>query len=99
MAKRKKNGIRVTRFLITILLICLLGGFSYTYINQEIVLNRQEAQIRRMQEENARLEEKYQDMLRQLDDKNTIEYIDRYMRSHFGMVQDGETRVDIVEGK
>ena len=67
------------------------------YINQEIVLAKQREQIRLMQEENTRLEEEYQKMLKNVEDKSTLEYIDKYMRSHFGMVQEGETRVDVVE--
>ena len=67
------------------------------YINQEIVLAKQREQIRIMQEENTRLEEEYQKMIENIEDKNTLDYIDKYMRSHFGMVQEGETRVDVVE--
>lgn len=67
------------------------------YINQQIVLNRQEEQILRMEEENAKLEEAYQQMLTQVENQNTLEYIERYMRSHFGMVQEGETRIDVIE--
>ena len=67
------------------------------YINQEIVLAKQREQIRQMQEENTRLEEEYQEMIKNVEDKSTLDYIEKYMRSHFGMVQEGETRVDVVE--
>jgi cell division protein FtsB len=36
-------------------------------------------------------------MLKEVEDKVSLEHIDKYMRSHFGMVKDGEIRVDIVE--
>jgi cell division protein FtsB len=69
------------------------------YINQGIVLQRQNEQIDRMTQENARLEEEYQAMLQDIQNKNTLEYIDKYMRSHFGMIKDGEIRIDVVEGE
>ncbi len=98
MAKKKKSK-KALRLLLTTLSVIFLGSFCYVYINQEIVLNKQEKQIERMQTENAKLEEAYQQMLKQVEDKNTLEYIDKYMRSHFGMVQEGETRIDIeIEG-
>ncbi|MBR6765910.1 MAG: septum formation initiator family protein [Clostridia bacterium] len=97
MAKRKKvNGVRLA---CTLLLVCLLGYFCYMYINQGIVLQRQNEQIDRMTQENARLEEEYQAMLQDIQNKNTLEYIDKYMRSHFGMIKDGEIRIDVVEGE
>ena len=94
MAKKKKSK-KVLRLLLTSFFVLLLGSFCYMYINQEIVLSKQEEQIERMQSENAKLEEAYQQMLKQVEDKNTLEYIDKYMRSHFGMVQEGQTRIDI----
>ncbi len=97
MAKKKKQKPSILRLLGTTVLVCLLAYFSYMYINQGIVLARQNEQIERMEQENARIEEEYQAMLQQVEDKSTLEYIDKYMRSHFGMVQEGETRVDIVE--
>ena len=39
----------------------------------------------------------YQEMIKNVEDKSTLDYIEKYMRSHFGMVQEGETRVDVVE--
>lgn len=97
MAKKKNRKPSFLRLLGTAVLVCLLAYFSYMYINQGIVLSRQNEQIERMETENARIEEEYQAMLQQVEDKNTLEYIDKYMRSHFGMVQEGETRVDIIE--
>ncbi len=97
MAKKKKQKPSILRLLGTAVLVFLLAYFSYMYINQSIVLARQNEQIERMETENARIEEEYQAMLQQVVDKNTLEYIDKYMRSHFGMVQEGETRVDIIE--
>ncbi len=97
MAGRKKRRPRYLRIGAALVLIGLLGYFCYMYINQEIVLAKQREQIRLMQEENIRLEEEYQKMLKNVEDKSTLEYIDKYMRSHFGMVQEGETRVDVVE--
>ena len=85
------------RFIGTLVLVCLLGYFCYMYINQGIVLQRQNEQIDRMTQENARLEEEYQCMLNEVENKATLEHIDKYMRSHFGMVKDGEIRIDIVE--
>ncbi|MBE7092677.1 MAG: septum formation initiator family protein [Clostridiales bacterium] len=95
MARKKKSSF--LRMLGTLVLVCLLGYFCYMYINQGIVLQRQNEQIDRMTQENARLEEEYQKMLDEVQNKSTLEYIDKYMRSHFGMVKDGEIRVDIVE--
>ncbi len=96
MARRKKK-VSPLRLIGTLVLVCLLGYFCYMYINQGIVLQRQNEQIARMTEENARLEEEYQRMLSEVENKSTLEYIDKYMRSHFGMVKDGEIRVDVVE--
>ena len=97
MAGRKKRRPRYLRIGAALVLVGLLGYFCYMYINQEIVLAKQREQIRIMQEENTRLEEEYQKMIENIEDKNTLDYIDKYMRSHFGMVQEGETRVDVEE--
>ncbi len=97
MAGKAKRKPKVLRLLGTLILVCLLGYFCYMYINQGIVISRQNEQIAQMEAENALLEEEYQKMLQQIEDKNTLEYVDKYMRSHFGMVQEGETRIDIVE--
>lgn len=97
MAGKKKKKPRYLRITAALVLVGLLGYFCYMYINQEIVLARQQEQIRQMREENTRLEEEYQKMIKNVEDKNTLDYIDKYMRSHFGMVQEGETRVDVVE--
>ena len=96
MAKAKASPLRI---LCTLVLVALLGYFCYMYINQEIVLSNQRKQIEQMELEKSQLEEEYQQSLKNIDDKNTLEYIDRYMRDHFGMVQEGEIRVDIIEGK
>ena len=80
-----------------ILFIALLAYFGYMLINQSIVLSSQNKQIARMKENNERLEAEYQALLREIEDKNTLDYISRYMRSYFGMVEDGETRIDVVE--
>lgn len=96
MAKAKTSPIRL---LCTLLLVALLGYFCYMYINQGIVLSNQRKQIEQMAHENSKLEERYQESLKSIEDKNTLDYIDRYMRDHFGMVQEGEIRVDVVEGQ
>ena len=99
MAKSKKNKPNYLRLLGVGALVVVLGYFCYMYINQSIVLSRQEEQIERMEQENARLEEEYQRMLQDVEDRSTLEYIDKYMRKHFGRVEDGEVRVDVVENK
>jgi cell division protein FtsB len=78
MAKKKNRKPSFLRLLGTAVLVCLLAYFSYMYINQGIVLSRQNEQIERMETENARIEEEYQAMLQQVEDKNTLEYIDKY---------------------
>ena len=52
-----------------------------------------------MKEENAKLEEAYQRNIKNVEDKTTLEYVDKYMREHFGMIGQGDTRIDIVEGE
>lgn len=96
MAQKTKKQPKVLRLLGTLVLVCLLGYFCYMYINQEIVFNRQNEQIARMEAENALLEEEYQKML-QGQNENVLEHIEKYMRTHFGMVQSGQTRLDIEE--
>ena len=97
MAHKAKRKPKILRLLGTMLLIAILGYCCYMYVNQGMVLSRQNEQIARMEEENALLEEEYQKMLQQVSDKTTLEYVDKYMRSHFGMVQEGEIRIDVVE--
>lgn len=99
MGKKKNKKPNFLRLFGTLVLIVCLGYFCYMYINQEIVMANQKKQIAQMQQENERLEAEYQEMLKGIDDKNTLEYIDKYMRSHFGMVCEDETRIDIVEGE
>ncbi len=95
--KLKRKALRM--ICILVVLIGLFGFFCYRYVQQEIVLAGQNKQITKMREENQRLEDEYREMLETVDDKNTVEYIDKYMRSHFGMVRDGEIRVDVVEAE
>ncbi|MBP5662381.1 MAG: septum formation initiator family protein [Clostridia bacterium] len=97
MAEKRTKKRSPLRLLSLILLIALLAYFGYMLINQSIVLSSQNKQIARMKENNERLEAEYQALLREIEDKNTLDYISRYMRSHFGMVEDGETRIDVVE--
>ena len=97
MAEKRTKKRSPLRLLSLILLIALLAYFGYMLINQSIVLSPQNKQIARMKENNERLEAEYQALLREIEDKNTLDYISRYMRSHFGMVEDGETRIDVVE--
>ena len=97
MAEKRTKKRSPLRLLSLILLIALLAYFGYMLINQSIVLSSQNKQIARMKENNERLEAEYQALLREIEDKNTLDYISRYMRSHFGMVEDGETRIEVVE--
>ena len=90
MAKKKKKT-RPLRVIGTLVLIFLLGSFCYTYINQEMVLKQQEEQIRQMKAENARLEEAYQQRLSEIQDQTTLEHIEKYMRSHFGMLKEAKS--------
>ncbi len=90
---------KIFRLICMFVLIAILGYFCYKYTQQEIVLASQNKQITQMREENQRLEDEYREMLNSLDDKNTLEYVEKYMRSHFGMVRNGEIRVDIVEAE
>lgn len=92
--KEKPNKLRV---LGAVVLVVLLISFCVTFVKQQIVINRQEKQIARMREENAKLEDEYQKMIKNVEDKNTLEHIDKYMREHFGMIGQGDTRIDIVE--
>lgn len=94
MAKTKKSY-PFLRLIGTLVLVFLLGSFCYTYINQEMVLKQQNEQILQMKAENTRLEEAYQEMLREIEDQTTLEHVEKYMRSHFGMVKEGEIRIDI----
>ncbi len=97
MPRKKKKKPNLLRMLCTIVLVVLLGSFAYMYINQEIVIAQQKEQISQMQSVNQKLADEWQRMLEKVEDKSTLDYISQYMRSHFGMVQDGEIRVDIVE--
>ncbi len=94
MAKTKKSY-PFLRLIGTLVLVFLLGSFCYTYINQEMVLKQQNEQILQMKAENTRLEEAYQEMLKEIEDQTTLEHVEKYMRSHFGMVKEGEIRIDI----
>ncbi len=95
MASKKKN--KFIRRVTTVVFFIALCSFCYVYVKQETVLSQQRKQMAQIQEENARLEEEYQAKLKSVEDKNTLDYIDKYMRSHFGMVKDGEVRIDVAE--
>lgn len=97
MAKKKKKRNKKPKILLLFVIIALLISFCVVYIKQEIILNSQEKQISQMKEQNAVLEEEYQQKLKEVESQNTIEFINSYMRSHFGMVQDGQIRVDVTE--
>lgn len=99
MAQRKKKKLNKMRVLGGIVLVVLLISFCITFVKQQIVLTSQAQQIARMKEENAKIEEEYQRMIQSVEDKNTLEYVDKYMREHFGMIGQGDTRIDIVEGE
>ncbi len=91
MAKKKP------KIFLMFVLIALLVSFCVVYVKQEIVLNSQEKKISEMKQQNAFLEEEYQAKLKEVENQNTIEFINNYMRSHFGMVQEGQIRVDVTE--
>ncbi len=97
-SKKKKNN-NILRIVGAFVLVVLLISFCVTFVKQQIVLNNQQQQIARMKEENAKIEEEYRSMIKNVEDKNTLEYVDKYMREHFGMIVDGDTRIDIVEGE
>ncbi len=100
MAKsKKKKKPNKWRVLTSVLLVFMLISFCITFVKQQIVLNNQQEQIARMKEENAKLEEAYQRNIKNVEDKTTLEYVDKYMREHFGMIGQGDTRIDIVEGE
>lgn len=97
MANKKKKRKNKPRIILLFAMIALLISFCVVYVKQELVLNSQEKQILQMQQQNAVLEEEYQAKLKEVESQNTIEFINNYMRSHFGMVQEGQIRVDITE--
>lgn len=77
-------------------LLALIGYFGLELIKQQRVLQQQQEKISEMKAYNEKLAEEYEVKLGQIEDKYTLDYINRYMRSHFGMVKEGETRIDVI---
>ena len=85
------------RFFSILLLLALLTALGVQFINQEIVLKQQNAQIAKMTQDKQRLNDDYAALLEQAKDKGSLQYIERYMRDRFGMVKDNEWIIN-VEG-
>lgn len=92
----EKRGHVFLRVFSVLLLLALIGYFGLELIKQQRVLQQQQEKINEMEAYNEKLAEEYEVKLGQIEDKYTLDYINRYMRSHFGMVREGETRIDVI---
>ena len=92
----EKRGYVFFRVISVLLLLALVGYFGLELIKQQRVLQQQQEKISEMRAYNERLAAEYEVKLGQIEDKYTLDYINRYMRSHFGMVKEGETRIDVI---
>ena len=92
----EKRGYVFFRVISVLLLLALVGYFGLELIKQQRVLQQQQEKISEMRAYNERLAVEYEVKLGQIEDKYTLDYINRYMRSHFGMVKEGETRIDVI---
>ena len=89
-------GKKLLRMISVVVLLALIAYFGVKLIRQQRVLQQQEEKIAAMKAYNDKLAEEYQDRLGQIEDKYTLDYINKYMRAHFGMVKEGETRIDVI---
>lgn len=87
---------KLLRVISVVVLLALIAYFGVELIKQQRVLEQQEEKIAAMKAYNAKLYEEYEAKLGQIEDKYTLDYINRYMRTHFGMVKEGETRIDVI---
>ena len=79
--KRRGKGHRLDWFVVVV--ICLLGYFSYTMIDQQIHLNELDRDCAAAQQENAELK----DLKAKLDDPV---YLEKTAREELGMTHEGE---------
>lgn len=99
MAKKRKKNFNLVRILGGTVISAFLIYACYSFVNQQVILARQSKQIQQMKQENEQLEQQYQQLLQNAEDKNTLEYVDKFARSHFGMIEKGDVRIDVVEGE
>ena len=96
--KHKKKG-KLKRILVVVCVIGLLTYFSIQLVKQEKVLKQQEQQIKKMQEEKKKRDEEYAQLVIEVKNKGSVEYIERYMRERFGMVKKNEFIISNKEQK
>jgi len=99
MSGKASNKHKRRKLLFFIIILCALCALTIKLINQKNIMKTQQEQIDKIEDECARLEKEYNELLETVEDKTTLEYAGKYMRSQFGMVADDEIRINVVEAE
>ena len=78
----------------TILLILVIGYFSYQLITQEIRLHKQDTQLVQLEEQLTSLQESNARLQEQLDYTQSDAYKEDFARDELNMTEDGEIRFE-----
>lgn len=94
--KADKSSLRLWHVLVALLLIALSVYLIFQFIEQQAILERQQARLRELTEQQKLLEKELNDVNRELLDAGSPAYIERYLRK-WGMIKDGEIIIKITE--
>lgn len=78
----------------SIIIILLFVVFIFSYIRQEVVINRIQDDIITSQEQLKQLKDKNENLQAELDKAGSDEYIEKLARERLGMVKEGEKVVN-----
>ncbi len=84
MSKRKKSGVGLIIFL------AFIGYFAYTFITQQQMLESRAAEMSKVMAKIDEQKQKSQSLLKEKQELNTDEYIEKIAREKLGMVKEGE---------
>jgi len=89
---KKRKFVLKTRIKVFIALV-VIGYFSFILIEQEIDLHRQRTEIERLKHEITEVQKLNAEIERRIEYTETLEFIERAAREHFGWVKEGEIKL------
>jgi cell division protein FtsB len=90
--KKRRFGLR---YILIAIILCYAG---YTFISQELVINRLKGDIQKYTVENKKVEDANSYLKDQIEYAGTDEYVEKMAREKMGLVKSGET-VYVINNK
>ncbi|SHE42938.1 FtsB family cell division protein [Clostridium fallax] len=90
-----KNKLTINK----IVIIVLIAIFCFSFIRQEIAMNKIQKQINEKQEELQKLKEANEELKNEADTISSDQYIEKQARERLGMIKPGEKVVIEEKGQ